>query len=70
MVGTMIAPKNMQAMTVTTARPPVQWPTSESKNRTSLRDRPPPSIRAPDRIKKGMAISGNESQAANRPEAM
>lgn len=84
MVGTMIAPtaavvagpepemapKNMQVMTVTMARPPVRWPTRESKNSTSRLDRPPPSIRAPDRMKKGMAIRGKESQEANRPEAM
>ena len=51
----------MQVMTVTIARPPVRWPTRESKNSPSRLDRPPPSIRAPDRMKKGMAIRGKES---------
>ena len=37
---------------------------------TSRLDRPPPSISAPDRMKKGMAISGKESQEAKRPEAI
>ena len=65
-----MAPKNAQAKTVTIAKPPRRWPTKESAKPIRRGDKPPPSIRAPARIKVGMAIRGKESQAVNMVVAM
>ena len=56
-----MAAKNMQASTVTMARPPTMKPTRLSARLTSLLEMPPLHIRAPARMKKGIARSGNES---------
>ena len=64
-----IAPKNMLTRTVTTAKPPVTCPTQAVPKFTRRRLRPPPSISAPARIKKGIAISGKESSAVHILEA-
>ncbi|MPN25185.1 hypothetical protein SDC9_172592 [bioreactor metagenome] len=56
-----IAAKNMQASTVTIARPPVMKPTRLSARLTRRREMPPLHISAPARMKKGIASSGKES---------
>ena len=64
-----MAPKNIQVMTVTTAKPPVMCPTAAEPRLARRLLSPPPSISPPARMKKGMAISGKESQAVNMLEA-
>lgn len=56
-----MAAKNMQAKTVTIAKPPVINPTRLSAKLTSLREIPPLHIKAPARMKKGIASRGKES---------
>ena len=56
-----IAAKNMQAKTVTIAKPPVINPTRLSAKLTNLREIPPLHIKAPARMKNGMASRGKES---------
>ena len=56
-----MAAKNIQAKTVTIAKPPVIKPTKLSAKFTSRREIPPLHIRDPARIKKGIARSGKES---------
>ena len=60
-----MAPKKAQVATMTMAKPPVKCPKRESPRLTRRLERPPPSIRAPARIKKGTAIRGKESQEVN-----
>src|SRR6056297_1955795 len=54
----LIAPKNIQVNTVTIPKPPVKCPTIELDRLINLFDNPPPSIKAPAKMKKGIAISG------------
>ena len=53
-----MAPKNKQAITVATPRPPVMGPASDSAMSTSRREMPAASISAPASTKAGKAISG------------
>ena len=56
-----MAAKNMQVMVVTMLRPPVIRPIKVSKKFRMRLAMPPPLIRLPASIKKGMAIRGKES---------
>jgi hypothetical protein len=60
-----IAAKNMDATTVTRARPPEREPMTALARWISLLEIPPFSIKAPAIIKKGIAIKGKESVAVN-----
>jgi hypothetical protein len=60
-----IAPKKAHVTMVTIANPPVTCPTKLSATLTSLWDNPPPTINAPDSMKKGIAISGKEFKEVN-----
>ena len=59
-----MAAKNMQTTMVTMPRPPVMWPMKHSKKFTRRLAIPPPLIKFPASIKKGMAKSGKESTPA------
>jgi hypothetical protein len=52
-----IAPKNTHATTVATPNPPGSHPTSASANRNSCDTSPVRSIRKPEKMKSGIAIS-------------
>ena len=56
--------KNIEATTATWARPPAIQPTRQLEKRTRRADMPPVSIRAPARMKNGIAMIGNESMPA------
>ncbi len=55
-----MAPKKRQDRIVDAAMPPVKGPARDSATATSRLEIPADSIRAPDRIKAGNAIMGNE----------
>ena len=57
-----MAAKNMQPTTATRARPPGNRPTRELMKLTSLSEMPPWLISVPERMKKGTAMKGKESQ--------
>lgn len=59
-----IAAKNIQTIMVTIPSPPVMCPIKHSKKLTKRFAIPPPLIRLPASIKKGMAKRGNESTPA------
>ena len=65
-----IAAKSMQVRTATMARPPVKWPIRELQKLMSRREMPPPSIRLPATMNRGMAIRGKESTEVNIRWAM
>ncbi len=60
----LMAAKNMEAMMVTRARPPVKEPTRAEATRIRRREMPPFSMSAPATMKKGTAIRGKESPTA------
>lgn len=57
-----IAAKNMQAIVVTSARPPVTWPTSLLKRLSRRREMPPYIMKLPATTKNGIARSVKESR--------
>jgi len=59
------AAKIMQVITQLIARPPCTPPTSDRAKCTSRSEMPPDSIRLPDRMKNGIATSGNLSIETN-----
>jgi len=60
-----IAAKNMAEITVTSPKPPRARPTRACAKLISRPDIPDDSIRAPARMKNGMAANGKESIPAN-----
>jgi hypothetical protein len=61
----LMAPKNAEATTVMSPRPPRRDPTRVEARRTSRREMPPCSMIPPASMKKGMAMKGKESTAVN-----
>jgi preprotein translocase subunit SecD len=55
------------ASTATIPSPPRMWPTQATAKSTMRRDNPPAFINSPARMKKGTAISGNESVDVIKP---
>jgi hypothetical protein len=60
-----IAAKNIQVTIATSAKPPVIEPTILFARLINRRDIPPPSIKEPAIIKKGIAIKGKDDTAVN-----
>lgn len=60
-----MAANSMQVSTATMARPPVKPPSRELQKLIRRREMPPPSIRLPATMNRGMASSGKESTEVN-----
>ena len=60
-----IAAKNMQVRIATMPNPPVRLPSRESQKLISRLEMPPPSIRLPEIMNRGIASRGKESVEVN-----